>query len=181
MENTFWHNSGYHVGTAQVGSRSKWQIKEHWAALWLSLKVRWYLFGVGAVWDPWFYRAQNKTLIAVGFLSAPTLPLCDDMAGRFSQKAAFYGAAACWRAASVCSADFNCLSVAIKNPVKYTTVKELRLEPGASREMEMKKTLGSGLMEERSDKDLFTLKFKWLDAFQFGKWLHMKPINQVFQ
>ncbi len=86
----------------------------------------------GVLWGPWFYRAQNKTLIAVGFLSASTPSPRDGTATRFSQKDAFYGAAACWRAASVCSADFNCLSVAIKEPVKYTTVKELEPEPTAS-------------------------------------------------
>lgn len=80
----------------------------------------------GVLWSPWFYRAQNKTLIAVDFLSAPSPSPCDGMPDRFSLKDAFYGAADCWRAASVCSADFNCLSVAIKEPVKYTTVKELQ-------------------------------------------------------
>lgn len=80
----------------------------------------------GPLWGPWLYRAQNKTQIAVGFLSPPTHPPREGTATRFSQKDAFYGAASCWRAASVCSADFNCLSVAVKEPVKYTTVKELQ-------------------------------------------------------
>lgn len=49
----------------------------------------------GVLQGPWFYRAQNKTLITVGFLSASTLPPRHGTATRFSQKAAFYGAAAC--------------------------------------------------------------------------------------
>lgn len=49
----------------------------------------------GALQGPWFYGPQNKTLITVGFLSASTLLPRHGTAAHFSQKAAFYGAAAC--------------------------------------------------------------------------------------
>lgn len=83
-----------------------------------------------------FYKAPYINLITVGF---SIFLRCLSRDGRsFSQKDAFYGAAARWRAASVCSADFNCLSVAVKVSVKYTTVKRAAgPEPSASWEMEM--------------------------------------------
>lgn len=83
-----------------------------------------------------FYKAPYINLITVGFSIFPFCLSRD--AHSFSQKDAFYGAAARWRAASVCSADFNCLSVAVKVSVKYTTVKRAAgPKPGASWETEM--------------------------------------------
>lgn len=83
-----------------------------------------------------FYKAPYINLITVGF---SIFLRCLSRDGHsFSQKDAFYGAAARWRAASVCSADFNCLSVAVKVSVKYTTVKRAAgPEPSASWETEM--------------------------------------------
>lgn len=83
-----------------------------------------------------FYKAPYINLITVGF---SIFLRCLSRDGHsFSQKDAFYGAAGRWRAASVCSADFNCLSVAVKVSVKYTTVKRAAgPEPSASWETEM--------------------------------------------
>lgn len=95
----------------------------------------------GLLWGLWFYKAQNKKNKTDG--RGFSICLDSPPPHSFSQKDALYGAAACWRAASVCSADFNCLSVAVKVSVKYTAVKRAAgqspVHPGRRRWAKKKK------------------------------------------
>ncbi len=156
-----------HVLKENTGENSKKRSSER--HLWLRLKVKRDQFWEGDCGVSDFIGLQNKSLIAATFLSASAPPLCDGTATSFSQKDAFYGPTACWQAASVCSADFNCLSVAIKEPVKYTTVKELQARAQCILGTEMNKAVAQWLMGKKWDNEPLILKLQLLDAFLFGK------------
>lgn len=72
------------------------------------------------------------------FLSDSALRPSGGAADHLSQEAAFYGDASCWRAAAVCSADINCLSV------KYRTVKEELWATGSCDERERERRREEG-------------------------------------
>lgn len=121
-----------------------------------------------------FSHIRSKQIHLIFFLSDSALRPSGGAADHLSQEAAFYGDASCWRAAAVCSADINCLSV------KYRTVKEELWATGSCDERERERRREEGEEDGRGGRGGGGRKAQqhtnWISPLNSNQ-LHIKPIT----